>query len=220
MNTTKRFVTLIACFALLGVTGCVGPMGCGPMGCGPKGACGPIALSSCGGGGGDCNSGSCGGGDCDGCGELYVDPWVNHPPTGDPCDCCGNHNGQSCGRCRSVFDGFASLWGYRCDGGGGCDGACGKACASPILGGCGGGCGGSCGGCESSCGVEQSCGGCDSGCSTCGGGHDQMYISGDSMPPGTYVESQPTRAFLPQRTRQIFKPRGSIAEGNRGRVEY
>lgn len=215
MHAAKQFATSFACFSLLWVTGCVGPLGCGPIGgcgpmaCGSGGGCGPIALHNCGG---------CG--DCDGCGELYVDPWINHPPTGDPCDGCGNHNGQSCGKCRSVFDGFASLWGYRCDDGGGCDsGNCGTACASPLLGGCGGGCGGSCGtscgGCESSCD-----GGCDTGCSSCGGGHDQMYISGDSLPPGSYVESQPARAFKPSRTRQIFKPRGSVADGARQRVEY
>jgi hypothetical protein len=198
MHAAKRIATSIACFSMLWVTGCVGPMACGP-----KGACGPIALHNCDG----CDS-------CNGCGELYIDPWINHPPTGDPCDCCGNHNGQSCGRCRSVFDGFASLWGYRCDDGGGCDQACGTACASPLLGGCGGGCGGTCGQCQ------PTCGGCDSGCDNCGGGHEQMYISGDSLPPGSYVESQPVRSYKPSRTRQIFKPRGSIAGGNGERIEY
>lgn len=206
MHATKRFATAIACFSLLWVTGCVGPGLCGSGACGPKG-CGPISLHNC-----------AGGGDCTGCGELYVDPWINHPPTGDPCDRCGNHNGQSCGACRSVFDGFASLWGYRCDDGGGCDGACGTACASPLLGGCGGDCGGSCGGCDTSCGgCDSGCGGCDS----CGvSSHDQMYISGDSLPPGSYVEGESIQAYKPSRTRQIFKPRGTMVDGARERVQY
>jgi len=83
----------------------------------PTGCCGPLWRASCGVG---CDSGpvaacSDGCGMCDGCGELYIDPWINHPPDCcDPCDACGNYNGGSCGKCRSVFAGVKSLWGYRC----------------------------------------------------------------------------------------------------------
>ena len=146
MSSANRLSAFALCIAVTWMTGCcVGPLACGPN------ACGPIALGD-----------PCGGcGQCDGCGELYIDPWINHPPDCcDPCDTCGNYNGQSCGKCRSVFAGVRTLWGYRCDDG--CD-SCGEVdcgCeAAPI-------CGPSCGGCDScvahdaTCGIEHdaSCG--------------------------------------------------------------
>ena len=142
---------LILSIAVFGLTGCVGPMGAG--------CCGPaVPGSAC------CN-------DCTGCGELYIDPWINHPADCvDPCDQCGNHNGQSCGKCRSVFDGISNLWGYRCGcepcGGpitlGGCDG-CGAGACDTCAVGCDPGCG-----CESCVGpvIEPGCG-CEGACS-CG----------------------------------------------------
>ncbi len=89
---------------LLAGVGCCGPMACGPIGCGSM--CG---MNSCDGPvlalGGGCGSGSCGGcGSCqDGCGELYVDEWINTPPECDNCDSCGNHHGQSCQACRPIL---------------------------------------------------------------------------------------------------------------------
>lgn len=198
----------------IGSTGCVGPMG-GCCGSG-SGLCGSD-LGGCSVGGCDtaCSGGSCGGGSCDsctGCGELYVDPWVNHPADCvDPCDACGNYNGQSCGSCRPMFAGFKSLWGYRCgcDPGpvattdrcfapscDGCDSGCDSCMMEPACG-CEGAC--DCGisigpgcGCEESCscGVEPGCGfepacGCESGGCSCGGG---VAMSQDvSLNHGEYV---------------------------------
>lgn len=160
-------------FPLLCSTGCVGTM-CGD-------ACGPI-LFGCGNG--------CG--DCEGCGELYVDPWINEPADAcDPCDKCGNHNGQSCGKCRSVFSGVESLWGYRC----GVDTSCG-----------GGNCGG--GGCDSGCGPD--CGGCES----CGEGDGEFYgdhYSNDPVYSSDGIAEFPQPAYKPERTRKIFQPKSRTA---------
>ncbi len=106
------------------------------------GCCGPMWRAGC------CDSGcntACGDGcgPCEGCGELYIDPWINEPADCcDPCDACGNHNGQSCGKCRPVFAGVKSLWGYRCEDqcGGGCDsGGCDSGCSGGDCGCSGGG---------------------------------------------------------------------------------
>ena len=162
-------------------TGCVGPMACGP-----DGSCGPVGLASCDG---------CG--ECEGCGELYLDPWINHPADAcDPCDKCGNYNGQSCGKCRSVFSGIASLWGYRCGD-----------CPPPAC-----GCGNvSCGGCD---GVAL--GGCDGvacdGCDGCGVSHG-TYLSGEPTPAEVIEIAPAEKPFQPERTRKIFRARPSIAEG-------
>jgi hypothetical protein len=194
-----RSFSLLSAFAI-GIfaltTGCCGPMACGPMSCGSCSS-GPVMAGSCGG----CSSG------CDGCGERYIDEWINHPPTCDPCDSCGNHNGQSCTSCRPMFDGFKSLWGYRRDcgcGQSGCDG-CGTASHD--------------GGCDS---------GCESGCQSCGGGHVGMadhemghhYVDSSSAIPMPHrpspapqiVEAKPAiKPYQPQRTKQIFRPKGAIA---------
>lgn len=230
MSLANRISIALSCSAILWMTGC-----CGPMGCGPTGVNGPFAFNSCDG---------CG--ECEGCGELYIDPWINEPADCcDPCDRCGNYNGQSCGKCRSVFAGFPSLWGYRCDptcgscGVGGCDGGC---CDSL---GCEPGCGcetcAPIADCEPACGCEPGCG-CEScapidhygpgcGCETCGpvghcdpgcGCETCASVAGDGVIP---IASEPTRAreiieasplpppYKPRRTRQIFKPRGNVAEG-------
>ena len=165
MLIARTLSLLLVLISLPLLSGCVGPNAHGPLG----GCCGPIAL------GGGCNSGGCTdcGDGCSGCGELYVDPWINNPADCvDPCDTCGNYNGQSCGKCRPMFEGIRSLWGYRC----GNDCGCGAepTCAvstGGFLGGCKCGvesCDGGCGECylEPSCGIG---GGCDGGCgSSCG----------------------------------------------------
>lgn len=183
MSLSHRLTTGAACLAFLCLTGCVGPMACGP-----SGSCGPIGLNN------QCD----GCGECEGCGELYIDPWINHPADCcDPCDKCGNYNGQSCGKCRSVFDGFATLWGYRCDPP--CDG-CGSAS-------CAGGCDAissiACGG--------SSCGGCD----TCGGGGEVLHITNAQPTPAKQiVEATPMHEeYHPQRTRKIFRARPDVASG-------
>ena len=209
MSLASQLSTAIFCTSLLWFTGCVGPMACGP-----GGGCGPIAFGT-----------SCDGcGECEGCGELYIDPWINHPADCcDPCDQCGNYNGQSCGKCRSIFDGIESLWGYRCDTGcndcgvASCGGGCGLSqttdCCGSTCGGCdscSGGCDSSCGGCDScSGGCGASCGGCDS----CSGG-GLVQISSEPTPAKRIVEAKPAEApYKPQRTRKIFQPRREVASG-------
>ena len=191
-------------------TGCVGPMACGPMGCR-----GPIAAAH-----GGCGSGC--GDSCNGCGEKYYDEWINHPPScTDPCDSCGNFQGQSCHACRPFFSGFKSIWGYRCD--------------PPPVGCASAGCDnlGCHGGREPGCGVERCAGGCDSGCSSCSGGHpvggehysvphgemmDQMPVEvpyDEPIHSQSSTQSQPrivrgsaaVKPFQPQRSRQIFQAR-------------
>lgn len=170
---SRVFGLMLVGWIAIGMSGCVGPMGAGC--CGTPGGPGFCDSSGCG-------DASCGGCDsCTGCGELYIDPWINHPADCvDPCDVCGNHNGQSCGKCRSVFSGMRSLWGYRCgcDPGpiatsnrffapgcsSGCDG-CDSCMVEPACG-CEGACG--CGVVvEPGCGLEPTCG-CEGACN-CGG---------------------------------------------------
>jgi hypothetical protein len=184
MSLAQRLSAALFCSTLVWITGCVGPMACGP-----NGACGPLAF------GHPCEGCS----DCEGCGELYIDPWINEPADAcDPCDKCGNYNGQSCGKCRSVFEGVGSMWGYRCDGGGdeGCE---------TCSGGCGAlnSCGASCGGCDS---CSDSCGGCESGCASCEGGLVEM-----GSEPHAHDIVEATESFTPQRTRKIFNPRSSVS---------
>lgn len=191
---TPARLMMVSCLVALGLaTGCCGPMACGPVGCGPCGSGPLMAAGSCGGG--------CRG--CDGCGERYIDEWINHPPTCDPCDACGNHNGQSCTACRPMFEGIKSLWGYRRD--------CG--CEST-------GCGCESAGCDSH--------GCGGGCESCGDGHASMageemghhYVDSSSAIPMPHmpspapqiVEAKPAiKPYQPQRTKQIFRPKGSVA---------
>jgi hypothetical protein len=202
---------LAASLAILTLgSGCVGPMACGPMGCS-----GPFVAAH-----GKCGSGC--GDACNGCGERYYDEWINHPPScSEPCDSCGNYQGQSCHACRPILSGFKSIWGYRCD--------------PPPVGCARAGCDqlGCRGGCESGCGVESCAGGCDSGCSSCGGEHrggghpygmphdgmmDQIPAevpynspidsqSGRLSQPRIVRGSATVKSFQPQRSRQIFQAR-------------
>lgn len=194
---------------LMSAAGCVGPMACGPMGCS-----GPIVAAH-----GGCGHGC--GDTCNGCGERYYDEWINHPPScSDPCDSCGNYQGQSCHACRPILSGFKSIWGYRCD--------------PPPVGCASAGCDnlGCQGGCEPRCGCES----CDSSCGTCGGQpvegehydvpngmmmesapmhapHEMHYEtpiqsqSGVSQQPRIVRSSAGVKPFQPQRTRQIFQAR-------------
>lgn len=116
--------------------GCGGPVGaCGGMGCDSCSSCdasgglgpGPISRllshhsTGCG-----CNS--CGGG---GCGEMYVDEWVNERPVVDNCGCgeC-----STCGH-QPVRSLLRLLWGDRYQGGcetcSSCDG--GIDLGSPVI---------------------------------------------------------------------------------------
>lgn len=209
-RNNRSILVLTASLAILALgTGCVGPMACGPMGCS-----GPVvsAHGNCGSGCGDC---------CNGCGDKYYDEWINHPPScTDPCDSCGNFQGQSCHACRPILSGFKSIWGYRCD--------------PPPVGCASAGCDnlGCRGGCEPGCGIETCSGGCDSGCSSCNGGHavgEHYSTPHDGMMNQVPVEvpyeqpihsqssmtTQPrivrgtpaVKPFQPQRSRQIFQAR-------------
>jgi len=173
----------------------------------PNGARGPLAFGN-----------ACPGCDqCDGCGELYIDPWINHPAERcDPCDKCGNFNGQSCGKCRTVFGGFPTLWGYRYRGDG-CDG-CGSAD-------CGGGCDVICSGCDS----------CDGGCAECLGIpieteiHPTVVPEDDGQvmriieptPAGRVIISGPRDSrYQPHRSREIFQNRQEVAIGDEESIDY
>ncbi len=174
-TASKITVSLFAAFAIVTFSGCAAM--CKNFGC-P--GCGPVTV----GGGGGCD-------ECSGCGELYVDPWINHPADCcDPCDTCGNYNGQSCGSCRPLFAGIGTLWGYR-------NPAC-PSCDECVLP----------GGCDSS--------GC--GCDACAGDvvegdiihegiihEDGVRIIGEPTYTDEVVPVQPTPA------KKIFRPRPQMA---------
>lgn len=173
---------------------------------GAIGCCGPLRFHGC----------------RSGCGELYVDPWINDPAhCCDPCDSCGNHQGQVCDSCRPLNYGIKTIWGYRYNGGtcgcetAGCDGV---GCDSIIEPGCG------CGvaGCdEVSCGFEPVCGveSC-SGCAGCSGGghgfvndgsmldHEPVIVDGHSILDEEGLES--ARIPVP-RGRRIFRGSPHVA---------
>lgn len=200
MSAAHRFSALSLCLALVWMTGCVGPAACGP-----HDQNGPVVWGA-----------PCGGcGECEGCGELYIDPWINHPPDCcDPCDQCGNYNGQSCGKCRSIFDGFASLWGYRCEppcdhcGAASCDGLCQSH-----------GCDDQCTGCDS---CHGGPGYVDSGQQGIVIGNDVVKITAQPPTPAKrIVNAAPTqKTFVPERQRRIFRRRPNVAEGTSTAAEY
>lgn len=181
-------------------------------------------------GGGLLMTGCCGPmmcGSCDtGCGELYIDPWINEPAKPDPCDSCGNYNGQSCGSCRPVLSGLATLWGYRYDGG--CDSGC-DSFGSGFEPACGieapcGGCDSCSGGFEPACGIEASCGGCDScsggfepacgieapcgGCDSCSGGSSR-YVDAGPVYGHSIVENDPLES-----SRVVVPPPRRLSRGS------
>ena len=225
-TASKITSSLFAALAVVSLTGCAAM--CRNFGCSD---CGPV------GGCASCD-------ECSGCGELYVDPWINHPADCcDPCDTCGNYNGQSCGTCRPLFAGIGTLWGYRnpacapcdeCVFPSGCD-TCGVA---------------DCTGCEPACGCEPGCGcdlcvaepacGCEPGygCDLCiaepacgcePGCGCQDCVSGVVTGGDAHVVGQPTYSdevveleppYRPHRTRKIFRPKARVAEGGLNINQY
>lgn len=189
MNHTAQSLLLALCISF--TVGCCGPMWNHG---GYAGACA-----------GGCNDGC---GACDGCGELYIDPWINEPADAcDPCDSCGNFNGQSCGKCRPVFAGVKSLWGYRCDDGRG--GHCGGSCDA-------GGFGSDCG-CDGQAAlpplgqnISHYRGGQPTYALAEGETLVESHISGQGPPPRARKMQRPTPARVMQQSgtaRQIFQPR-------------
>lgn len=199
MSSVNRISALVLCFAITSLTGgCVGPMACGPK------ACGPLALGH-----------PCDGCDqCDGCGELYIDPWINEPADCcDPCDTCGNYNGQSCGKCRSVFAGARTLWGYRY---GGCDGCHKTECDCQPTNHCGSACGGcdACGQQDATCGSEPYVVGnvplvLDA--PVTGHHSDNDRVIRVVEQPRQSLPSPPESRSYPQDIPRIFQPRPTIA---------
>ena len=229
MVHTQNIAVAICLLSMTTLLGCVGPNAHGPLG----GCEGPLVVSNC--------------SDCTGCGELYIDPWINHPADCvDPCDMCGNYNGQSCGRCRPMFEGIRSLWGYRCGDCGPCDApGCEIECGCGALSSCGAevACGCDAAG-DCSCGAEiigPSCG-CDwgdpccgsncGGCSSCSGGETVHQDEGEIIYEGEYLGEthnsssgvveidRADKPFKPERTRKIFNPRPRVATGNGRSVGY
>ncbi len=65
-----------------------------------------------------------------GCGEIYWDERINHPPVIDPCGSCGEFTGASCGVNRPILSRLRDAWGLPYIG------AC--ECASPGCDSCAG----------------------------------------------------------------------------------
>lgn len=57
--------------------------------------------------------GSSCGDSCNGCGETYVDEWLNEPPGCQKC--CGENAIVNDSEYQPHFRGFKSIWGYRCE---------------------------------------------------------------------------------------------------------
>ena len=191
MALAYRLGFLLSFAIMLCLTGCCTK----PLIC-PNGACGPIAFGS-----------TCQGCDhCDGCGELYIDPWINHPADPcDPCHECQGYNPHSCGNTRAVFSGFPSLWGYR---------------STPL------GCDGCRGGCHS---CDGGCDSCDSGPAFTDDAQPMEVLEGDGQamrvieptPAGRVIMSGPSNSrYRPHRSREIFRDRQQIAVGDEETIEY
>ena len=181
----------------------LGPAGsCGSGGCGTLSSC-----DSCGGGGcGTCSampmgllSRVAGRATCSqGCGELYIDERINHPPVCDPCAGEGHYTGSSACDCKPLLSRIGELWGRPyC---GGCE------CASASCG------SGSCSTCDSGHATTQHYVGSpvipNSGCASCGSGHvmpnhpiaepilsapSTIYSSGVPTPAGPRPVATPAR---------------------------
>lgn len=172
------------------------------------------------------SSGCCGpfmlhGGCLSGCGDCYVDPWINEPAECcDPCDACGNYNGQSCTSCRPVFSGAKTIWGYRYGGGacGGCDSgcdACGPTCGIEPACGIEPGCG-----FEPGCGMEAGCGlgGCPD-CSPTSHGHPLHHSARGFVGSPTPVDDVVMHHNDPIESSRIVVPRDRRVSA-RPRVSY
>jgi hypothetical protein len=127
MATNFRASWILTCLMTLVGAGCCCTQG--------MNTCGGSYYSSC----TSCPTGGCGAGpllglaSCrGGCGETYVDEWVNEPPCIDNCGYCNS----GCDSCRRPVRSLLQLlWGTPYDAGCGCDTGCDSGCD----GGCGGG---------------------------------------------------------------------------------
>lgn len=180
MSLYFRATWILTCLATLvgsgccctqGMNSCSGMVGCSTC---PTNSCGTgplLGLASCRGG----------------CGETYVDEWVNEPPCIDDCGYCSS----GCDNCRSdrpVRSMLRLLWGIPYDGGCGC-------ATSSCDSGCDGGCS-SCGGGTSL--AHSGYSGTTTGCN-CGGSHSsEVHMSpvpsAAPMQNAAPVEAVPTPA--------------------------
>lgn len=117
MYCVKKNICLVALLLISSGAGCAcGP--CGPMmsgGC-STGGCGEAAMV-----GPRLTPGLLAGSSCRaGCGEVYVDEWLNEPPVADNCGGCGGCS--SCGERQPIRTALRLLWGTPYQGS--CDGAC------------------------------------------------------------------------------------------------
>ena len=74
-----------------------------------------------------------------GCGEVYWDEQINHPPVCDPCGGCGEFTGVSCGECKPLLSRLRQAWGMPYVGpcecaDAGCDAGC-DSCGASMYGG-------------------------------------------------------------------------------------
>ncbi len=118
MYCMNKNICLLALLLISSGAGCAcgpcGPMmsgGCADGGCGGDPMVGPRLL----------NPGLLAGASCRaGCGEVYVDEWLNEPPVVDNCGGCGGCN--SCGQRQPIRTALRLLWGTPYQGS--CEGAC------------------------------------------------------------------------------------------------
>jgi hypothetical protein len=139
---------------------CIPASTCG-TGCGPAAFMGHHACSN-------------------GCGEVYVGEWYNHPPQVDPCNTCGDYVG-SCGHhgcgeqaCVPLLHRLSCLWGIRY-----VDHSCDAGCTS----------------CDSGGMVHEShlSHSGHSGCSSCSGGHSHAHAAHSQSHDGQVIYDGPVR---------------------------
>lgn len=181
--------TLLVALAIFATGCCCSPCGGGMSGC-DSGGCGGSVL------GGRLLGASCSGG----CGETYVDEWINEPPCEDNCgfeSCdsgCGGCGTAGCGSCgqplRSIL---RTLWG------------------TPYRGGSCAECATSCGSCDGGIVGGESAnyhGASVRGCSTCGHSYESVSQPSASKlaPPSSSTTVAPSPPAVPMQPTPSMAP--------------